>query len=458
MFNDSKLAEMSSKKEFCVGWLYNNNIKDKQAEGITQNILEFQSCLLSSSGIVQFADSDEYALCKKAYNNGFKKILVIKQGFLDKGFWTSLSKNFHKYKDSVFVGHIIDKFEKYYTFHPQCFMLDLEWWGSLGFQDFGKKHGVPWETEQPIRSEENFHDGGYTPLWIKKGNKNKTYERKLEGWNIIKSALDDGKTIQCWQEDIRNCKDYIYAEIYHEFALKKYLLFDKKYTTPNFFIHNTEFIHDDTVRALKHKDLDIKCIVTPASGINPILYAKILKLKTGDYVLVYDISDEIIKLSKELIESFDGTYDPLQTMIEKYDVTTFSGLKYAEHTKDRINFHFSKEEDRKWLTEDLPNIKFIYRTIDLFVPGRWNKIFEILNSKDNVFIHISNIFNYHITSYNYSYKQRLCIFEEFKKQLEKKIPPENYILSGVDISEIKGFDCITARKGDNDFKWNIQQL
>ena len=55
---------------------------------------------------------------------------------------------------------------------------------------------------EPIRSDENYDD--YTPIMDKVRRYSKQYKEKWHGWNLIRTALDNGENIIVFDEDIRH--------------------------------------------------------------------------------------------------------------------------------------------------------------------------------------------------------------------------------------------------------------
>ena len=70
---------------------------------------------------------------------------------------------------------------KQWNIHPQAFFIDLDWWASVGCPEWGVEHRYelpePFETIEPIRSKENWHDE-YTPHWIAPSKNLKNYSSK----------------------------------------------------------------------------------------------------------------------------------------------------------------------------------------------------------------------------------------------------------------------------------------
>ena len=134
-----------------IGWLLNDRIKDLTTEGITQNLLDFYSFKYRRIPQVQ---ADEFVkLCNLAYDTGFKKLLICRQGIILRNF-IEKSKEYwnNQYKDCVIVVHVLDRGEKWWQMHPQCLFLDLEWGVASGRPELGdKQDGEEWiATTAPV--------------------------------------------------------------------------------------------------------------------------------------------------------------------------------------------------------------------------------------------------------------------------------------------------------------------
>ena len=145
-----------------IGWLLNDRIKDLTTEGITQNLLDFYSFKYRRIPQVQ---ADEFVkLCNLAYDTGFKKLLICRQGIILRNF-IEKSKEYwnNQYKDCVIVGHVLDRGEKWWQIHPQCLFLDLEWWVASGRPELGdKQDGEEWIAPKIGRSETTLGQQGQT--------------------------------------------------------------------------------------------------------------------------------------------------------------------------------------------------------------------------------------------------------------------------------------------------------
>ena len=437
------------KKTFCFGWLYNNNIHDGITDQVTRNVFDFELTMVNYLAYDSFEHDNAFELCKKAHDAGYKKILVVKQGNLFNMWLEVFMEEYHKYHEAVFVGHILDKEEKYYTFHEQFFMLDLEWWASLGFENFGERSGIPWDTIEPVRSEENFHGGGYTPLWIKSGTTQKTYQRKLPGWNVISKALEHNKQIMCWQEEIRETKEYLYGEVKEDAPFNKYYILASTEMNEKFFIGNTESINQKS-------DKKTNSLVIPAAGINPLTKAFYSGCDRNSKITIYDYKEKYLEMSKYYLNNidfnnFDNTITKLNDRYNNGDddlYNMFNGVQSIKYVKNIISLANVNGEFEKWYHEEFKNMTIAYRTCDLFNKHKYRHLLELLDTSPNAhnIIHISNIFNFKPTAMYFSLNERTQLFNCFINTVEEILPHKNYEITGVFPNNLEG----------NFFKWQKQ--
>jgi len=429
MFNKDWWRKKNKSQELTIGWLYNDNIKDDFAKGYTRNLTDYWATEMSWYLPFGFEDSKIDTLLKKAYLAGYRKIIVFKQGTTLGTFQTEFPKFYDKNKDATFVGHILDQQDSYYSIHPQAFMLDLVWWANAEFPEWGVQFGYSieesFETEEPIRSIENWHDK-YTPHWIAPGTTLKTYKEKLTGWNMVRALLKDRRQIISWNKEIRESKHYSYPEVAydgprHLAGIMSQLLLDI------FFIANTElpppklqFLIDKRKAADSTWDGTFKRLVVPAAGLSALIYAFKLKMQPGSSIYVYDISKFGLDVTRTIIEKWDGTnYSEFAKKIMKdfspdpsrrRDVFRGSTqLKDSDTTIEELN----KEGFQEWLTEILPKIEIFYNPVNILDPTRSKKFIGICANDDvTTYVHLSNIYHYMPTAFFYSLQQRWVMHNE----------------------------------------------
>lgn len=440
MFDHDFWQLKNQKKEITVGWLYNNNIKDDFAKGYTKNMTDYWSVELAHFFPTQFAEENVNDLLKKAYDSGFSSILVFKQGCTLRGpnFLSKFRKFLNENAGVKFIGHILDREEAYYEIHPQTFFIDLKWWAEAGFPEWGERDvDLPFETLEPVRSEENHHDQ-YTPLWICPPiTKNlKTYQGPLgEGWNMVKSLIESGQKIISWNKDCRISKQYAYAEVEVDAPRHRASLLEEVNQEKSCFVANTENVAelDDFIRGRMHErpdwDGSFQQVVTPASGISTLVYAFKLGLKAGDTIIIYDISKFAIEYTSKLIKKWDASTSYTKFVLEQKERTpgNYKGIQQLSYTEELIN-ELNKEGFSEWVNNDLKKINIIKTEIDLYNQPEHNNFFKDIDPKLMTFFHFTNIFHYMPLSFYYSLKQKWQLSNDLINKIKNKYSNNNNAL------------------------------
>lgn len=444
MFGHQWWQFKSKSKELGFGWLYNNTIKDDFARGYTKNLTDYWSMELGFYFHEQMADDTIEGLLTQAHKNGYKKILVFKQGTTPlSNFKEEFVKFYEKNSDCTFIGHIVDKGDEYYSLHPQAFMIDVEWWNNAGCPEWGEPSNTPLEAVEPARSMDNWHDD-YTPHWIAPGKISRTYTSTHTGWNIIKAMLDDGKRIVSWNKEIRTEKHYSYPEVKQD-GYRHLSGVTNQIDMNIFFIANTEPLRDLHLeverRKLQYPDWNEKfdTLVVPAAGLTPLIYAFELGCDKYSKLLIYDISKFAISITRAIIEEWDGNdYESFAKKLmhklaptPEYERDIFRGKDKLPNTQevfDKLNERGFKE----WLINVLPEIEVSYLPINIFDPNTYKSFAN--NFKTETLRHpvtlcyLSNIFHYLPTSFYYSLEQRWELHNELMKAIKDNSYENNVLV------------------------------
>lgn len=157
--------------------------------------------------IVDDLNEDEYL---RSIANEYEYAIVTRAGhsFVDK------EKFLDELKDKKFfiIGHVLDRepINAYYELHRQCYVIHLPTYKKLGYPSIGQQRfHAPHTQISPLRSDENFHDD-YTPWWIQPGTKERDYEHKAHGWNILSLALKENLPVLIFNGIMRNTKRFDY--------------------------------------------------------------------------------------------------------------------------------------------------------------------------------------------------------------------------------------------------------
>jgi len=480
MFGEQWWQSKNESKELTIGWLYNNDIKDDFAKGYTKNLTDYWSVEMSLFLPEFFADDTITGLLKQAHDNGFEKIIVFKQGCFPFGgeFQDEFKKCYIDNPDAKFIGHILDREKRYYEIHPQTFLIDLNWWSSVGFPEWGDYiwDNEPYQEIEPVRSEENHHDQ-YTPYWIAPGKKLKTYVGKQQGWSMVKALLDDGQKITSWPKKVRLAKYNAYAEVEQDGPRHRAKLIDDITTNNICFVANTEVIKqkwiDSSVTDRANNTLppwnkQFQQVVTPAAGLSTLIFAFKLGLKKNDKIVIYDVSQAAIDYTMKIIEEWNGNdYTKFAKNIMKNNKHIhWRGMSQLPDTEKVIE-ELNQQGFKQWITDELHRLEIVSKQINLFDDHKHHELTVELDDDRIIFLHLTNIHHYMPTCFYYSLKQRWQMYNDLLIRLKKKSRNNNILLysargdidlsdsiSWIDDAKIIEFEDISKEHILRKLKWN----
>lgn len=398
------------KENVAIAWLENNQIRSKTLKPMLENIVEHQVLEMFIEDFNQVYGSDINDCLEKVLANGQQYAFVLKVGsFMHDAKWAITTYFKNAYQGEKVVGHILDRKDGYYEMHPQAFMIDAKWWAEKGKPSFGETARCTWSVTEPIRSKENYHDD-YTPLYVNKGTELKQYNMKYRGADWIKLALEED-ALGVWPEMIRNNKDYIYPEV-PDYMFK----IDEIYQalSPHiFYAANTENIHTERRNHIHEHET----VICSAGGAAPWLHAYANNLRPNGHLWIYDVSALALQFQYNLHRDWDGTnyHNFLQNFLEEHPqykrhvVATPRVKEYSDWIDSLPDFAEWFQESRKTV-----NVKFTETNIlntERFV----RQIQGYMNPGSKVFLHTSNIFCYHKTSYLLSYNEKYKLWEYLNK-------------------------------------------
>ena len=228
---------------------------------IIKNLADFTISNLTGKGFPVYQSQNEEQAIAHAIQQGHKYALVFSTGteFINgRNFFNEIEKLINT--DFYVYGHILDRGDAYYELHNQCYLLNLSKYQELGCPKIGQyAPGVCHSQTIPERSIENLHDD-YTPLWIKPGNTDKTYNHQLHGWNLISKILSVGGTISAFNINVRNNKKHYYPESPPDFLKHISWAYSRLHYCAN------DFVHYQNTEVILLADNNYEKIITPASG------------------------------------------------------------------------------------------------------------------------------------------------------------------------------------------------
>ena len=396
-----------------IGWLLNNSIQDKAVEGTTQNLLDFYS--MKYRKIPQVASYDFVELCQKGLDDGYNSILILKQGILLNNFIEDVKEYWAtQYKDCVIIGHILDRSNEdaWWQIHPQCMYIDLEWWEQAGKPFFGERNdtATTWTANNVKRSTETVGyntNETYNPEWIVAGNDETSNTYKRTGWNLLNTALMQGKQVGVWNNKLRHQKDYVYGEMndHHQ----KISAIGEEIWVSRWYAANTEDL-DTKIQAQFTSTVYSTC-----GGLSPISNAYIQNLKVGGKLICFDADPLALHMQNYVFDNWDGTnwkqfvteYAELNPILGKH----FACMEWLDNVDDYLDSlgqpfidwwnNKARTFDVEFLEMDIMNVE--------------NMTGHISDNSNNgiTFIDSSNAFNYEVNSVLYSKNIRLACESDY---------------------------------------------
>lgn len=262
-------------------------------------------------------------------------------------------------QDFFIAGHVLDRsiYDSYYELHYQCYVINMKYYNALGCPTVGALEKNAQHTQiEPLRTSSTWHDD-YTPKYVMKGDRNRTYNNKCHGWNLLRLAFENNLSVIIFNESIRNNKKHYYPESKQDFyKQKEYIDYKLKYC-------EEEFVHTNNTEWSSVINTKYEQLLLPASGT---LYLDLID--TGR-VVFYDYNQKALDYWKDNVQR-----------------------------KDKIEYVFVHTN----LLEELC-------------------IVDYLDPNLKTLANLSNIFCYEGTAAKYSLKHRMFAEESLKHALKKSI-------------------------------------
>ena len=376
-------------------FLFLNNcdqIRDTETKKYCKNLLEYtviETSIYAKTKVFTYIESAlDYV---KNWSN-HKHVVIIDIGNdleVNGQFVQKLVENIND--NDVLVGHILDKKDRYYELHNQCFYFNADVWRSIGCPDYG--HSADKLTcKVPLRSEQNHHDD-YTPFWIAPGKKVKTYKNVKQGYNFIKSFLDAGYTIKSFNQKVRNSKIYSYPyEKENKFNEIKDNNFRQK-----FYLFNTEKIKFDSLT-----QMPLNKMATVCAGLNHLKIIKHCGYDKKFELIFFDWDKTSINIMEKIYNSWNGI-DYVKFV--KNNTSCNIVADDFDFEKNFFKYFGGEKEFAKWFTEFKSNAKIEFIHLDLMKDNIYS-LTEKFNGKGNELFWMSNIFHYKPSSILYDLKYR----------------------------------------------------
>lgn len=290
------------------------------------------------------------------------------------------------------AGHILDrsKFSGYYEIHDQFFIVNVAEYCRLGMPDMGQ---TVWNAEhvklEPIRSTEVVANDDEIPVWIKKGNIEKTYQHKMHGWNFIDHGLQNSAVFCDVGDTIRNNKKYLYFEHDHVFyrhlpELFNYSLICNNMVTP----WNSDVLPEslDIGAPVDH-------YISTGTGLNWIHNLLKLKYHKNTKVTFIDISYAVLSFMQAVIDEWDGVdYATFYMKHLKFvpDSYEYDLVNHERRIRDWWEQFEKTFDDFQQIWKDIKQLKYDFKLVDFFV----NNKYKFITPGEVTFVNVSDAFNH----------------------------------------------------------------
>jgi hypothetical protein len=347
-----------------------------------KNIADYTISNITDKGYDVFVSPYEDQMLKEVANAGYTHAVVYSPGTE----FINGDDFFNKVKELInehvfLIGHLLDRGDAYYELHHQCYVINLSDYKELGYPTIGQQQlGATHTQIVPLRSPENIHDT-YTPIWVKPGVEDKSYNHKAHGWNILSLAFASKYTVAVFPKEIRTAKKHYYPESHKDF-LKEFEWIQYK--------HNycaTKFVHTASNELVPDDSLELKGVITqvftPASGtwwidhLHPTAPVTVVLYDYNQLALDYWAENAIQKLNITykfvlvdlLSQVVDVTMlDPTQvTLINLSNVFCYEGTVAFANLEHRL---YKENQVLRHIKNHIPNayINFCGRAATGFTP------------------------------------------------------------------------------------------
>ena len=363
-------------------------------------------------------------------------------------------------KDFFVVGHIMDKKKQHYLttgsypgLHRQYLFVNLNKWVELGQPDFDEI-GV-YDTRNPMLSnfeysEETVHSE-YTPAWIKSADGQQEYSITADGSNWIDIAMRNKITIDNLDNDMRDCKVFLYpynqSDKLATAWLKKdsveglnqsqkawirKLEYQEDIEKDRVYAFNTETLSGEGVRT-EGKHIDH--FFTAAAGFKPLAILNANGFSEGTTVHYFDWCEASINYKKHLLETWDG-YDLDKWLLEHdldYNFSSTYRGNYKQFWEQELkefggSFRFQSLWDR------YRKLKHEFYVIDIV--NNPEQLFDKINTTHGTrVLWTTNIWSSEMLHWNTTPELLEEKFNKFESLIPDKLILYGHDYVGVDLNE-----------------------
>ncbi len=293
------------------------------------------------------------------------------------------------------AGHILDRSTHSYfknacfELHHQFYIINLKEYALLGFPAVGNESIESYSQLEPLRSVEYQYDDHEIPVWIKTGTEIKTYDTKLHGWNILKIAFENNKTLIDLGESIRDSKKYIYYEHDHVFTRMYSEIKQHQFFCDNFFAG----WNSDPLRESIEFDGPVEQYATVGIGFNWIRNLQLIGFTKDTKVIFTDINYNCLMFMKEMVTNWDGKnyaefYKQNMPIVPNGPITISES--YFTQIDEQWKMFLSVFNDWDTVWSQVKKLSYEYISIDYTAAHNFNW----LEPNKKTLLNLSDLFNH----------------------------------------------------------------
>lgn len=331
-------------------------------------------------------------------------------------------------QDFFVAGHVLHRNENsyyknsYYELHHQFYVVNVAEYFELGCPVIGQQTEEQHVQLEPLRSPGYLYNDHEVAEWIKPGTEQRTYERKMHGWNIISVALANNRTLMDLGSDIRDNKKYVYYEYDHVFMREVSNLYWNQFFCNNFFASwNSDGLKDDFVFQGA-----IEQYVTVGIGVYWIHNLHKLNAAAGTRVVFTDINYNCLMFMKKMVEEWDGINyaDFYRKHVPIMPNNTMKSIDpYVEWTATQWDEFVSKFDDWPNVWNHIRSLEFDYVLIDYMSAYNLNWVKPGLRT----LVNMSDVFTHSPYTATQSLKYRVACENRLINSL-KQVDPNIVLL------------------------------
>lgn len=391
------------------------------------------------------------SILEQAEVEGFSYCMIACQGLLlfrGPSLVTQSREYADKNPDFFVVGHIMNKRKKYPGLHRQYLFVNVDKWRELGKPEYDEMgyfgDRAPLMPDYKV-SESTVHSE-YTPEWIGPGTGDyNKWHFTSDGSNWIKTAIENGISIDNLDNDMRETKVFLYPytdskllekcwydkdkEVidqlsdYSQRAWLRKFQYQEHVEKDRVYAFNTERLSGEGVRSPGPIDV----LFSAAAGFKPLSILAANGFHEETVVHYFDWCEASLHFKKQMLETWDGI-DFHKWLFEhdlEYNLSSTYRGNYEKYWKMELE-EFGGPERFKELWDRYRQLEHHFHLIDLV--NEPEKLFNIINQYEgNKVLWTTNIWSSEMLHWNVepeTLEQKWLYFES--------LIPDDLILYGHD--------------------------